>query len=214
MNYRDKERRDEIQAQKDKIFTEKDMDLMQQMQSQQNGLQKLIQEFRVSNADKLLEENQQLQDRLERLEVEDRSLHDNEHMNMPVESRQNRKKNQTIVPAARSNKVKKDKDFWKSHKPQYASVTQIQYDPYYNAKMMQSYNQGGGRYPEYVDSQEYEPTNDVYFDTKYNDRKPSMMFPTVLDDDMVMTRKGVFPRTARKSGLIKSYNGPVGHFVD
>ena len=46
------------------------MILMQSMQNQQKGLQKLIQEFRESNADKLLEENQQLQDRLANLEME------------------------------------------------------------------------------------------------------------------------------------------------
>lgn len=67
---KDAERKAELKAQKEKIFSEKDMILMQQMQGQQKELHKLIQEFRESNADKLIEENQQLQDRLYKLEVD------------------------------------------------------------------------------------------------------------------------------------------------
>lgn len=83
MRFRDKERRAELQAKKDKIFSEDDMALMQQMQHQQKGLHKLIQEFRENNADKLLDENKQLQDRLFRLEMEDRSINDKGYMTMP-----------------------------------------------------------------------------------------------------------------------------------
>ena len=54
---------------------------------QQKGLQTLIQEFRESNADKLLGENQQLQERLYQLEMEDRSLHDKGYMSMPTPDR-------------------------------------------------------------------------------------------------------------------------------
>jgi hypothetical protein len=81
---RDKERKAQLRAEKEKIFSEKDMVLMQQMQNQQKGLQKLIQEFRETNADKLIEENRELQDRLSRLELEDRSLHDKGYQTMPV----------------------------------------------------------------------------------------------------------------------------------
>ena len=59
------------------------MALMQQMQMQQKGLHKLIQEFRENNADKLLGENQELQDRLFKLEMEDRSINDRGYMTMP-----------------------------------------------------------------------------------------------------------------------------------
>jgi isopropylmalate/homocitrate/citramalate synthase len=60
------------------VFNEKDMVIMKQMQQQQMGLQKLIQEFRSNNADKLLEENKQLNDRLYRLEIEDRDIKNRE----------------------------------------------------------------------------------------------------------------------------------------
>ena len=50
----------------------------------QKGLQKLIHEFRESNADQLIEENRQLQERLSRLELEDRSLHEKGYQTMPV----------------------------------------------------------------------------------------------------------------------------------
>ena len=67
----DKQRKAELRAQKDKVFDEKDMIIMKQMQNQQMGLQKLIQEFRENNADKLIDENKQLYDRLADLEVEE-----------------------------------------------------------------------------------------------------------------------------------------------
>ena len=59
---------------------------MQQMQSQQKELHKLIQEFRESNADKLIEENQQLQDRLYKLEVDEKDYNKDDigYHTMPV----------------------------------------------------------------------------------------------------------------------------------
>lgn len=83
----DKERKAKLRADKDKLFNEKDMVLMQQMQSQQQGLHKLIQEFRESNADKLIRENSELQDRLARLELEEREFKKDEdagYYTMPV----------------------------------------------------------------------------------------------------------------------------------
>ena len=89
------------------------------------------------------------------------------------------------------------------------------------------------RYPEFVDTDEYKPSKDVYFETKHahkmpkderlnyflppledSNKKTSLMFPTVLDDDMIMTRKGIYPRTARRDGMLKSYNGPIGRALD
>ena len=44
------------------------------MQDQQKGLQSLIQEFRENNADKLMNENYQLQDRLYKLEMDEQQF--------------------------------------------------------------------------------------------------------------------------------------------
>jgi len=71
---------------------------------------------------------------------------------------------------------------------------------------------------EYVNTEEYKPTKDLYFDTKeaYRgakderldyflppledaNKKTNLMYPTVLDDDMIMTSKGILPRTSRRS---------------
>ena len=92
---------------------------------------------------------------------------------------------------------------------------------------------GADRYPEFIDTDEYKPSQDVYFDTKHankmtkdkrlnyflpaiddTNKKTSLMYPTVIDDEMIMTSKGIVPRTSRKNGIIKSYNGPIGRLVD
>lgn len=48
--------------------------LMKQMQDQQKGLQRLIQEFRDNNAEKLIQENYELQDRLYKLELDEQDM--------------------------------------------------------------------------------------------------------------------------------------------
>lgn len=82
-----KKREQNSKLKNNKMFTENDMVLMQKMQMQHKGLQHLIQEFRESNADKLLGENQQLQDRLYQLELEDRTINDKGYMSMPTPDR-------------------------------------------------------------------------------------------------------------------------------
>lgn len=101
------------------------MILMQQMQAQQKGLHKLIQEFRDSNADKLLEENQQLQDRLYQLELDEKQINQEDmgYHTMPIyegkgllryagiqllgkRKKRGRRKNSTIVIQAKPDKIK------------------------------------------------------------------------------------------------------------
>mmetsp|Transcript_13835 Transcript_13835/g.16051 ORF Transcript_13835/g.16051 Transcript_13835/m.16051 type:complete len:89 (+) Transcript_13835:159-425(+) len=88
------------------------MILMQQMQAQQKGLHKLIQEFRDSNADKLLEENQQLQDRLYQLELDEKQINQEDmgYHTMPIyegkRKKRGRRKNSTIVIQAKPDKMK------------------------------------------------------------------------------------------------------------
>jgi len=208
---RDKERRAELQAKKDKIFSEDDMALMQQMQLQQKGLHKLIQEFRESNADKLLDENQQLQDRLYRLEMEDRSINDRGYMTMPepkeIHKKLRKKKNSTIVYANNGKKVKKDKEFWKSHKPHYQSMPQIHYDPGYDAMlgsqmgrgMPPQANRGSDRYTEYVNADEY--NNPKHGNKMSKDQGGNYFLPPI-------------PNTARMNNMLKSYAGPGGRMLD
>lgn len=115
--------------------------------------------------------------------------------------------------------------------PQMAPQMDHMMDYGMDQSMAQTMNQhrGSSRYPEFIDTDEYKPSNDLYFDTKDankipkdqrlnyflppiddSNKKTSLMYPTVIDDEMIMTAKGIVPRTSRVNGNIKSYNGPVG----
>ena len=128
-------------------------------------------------------------------------------------------------------RLNKDKDFWRKHKPQ-LGMPFIHYDPYYTKMYPQTYRQNDD-YPEFVNTDDYKPSGEVYFDTKDANKIPkdqrlnyflppledankktNMMYPTVLSDDIIMTRKGVYPRTSRKGGMMQSYSGPVGRAID
>lgn len=52
------------------MFNEKDMNLMTHMQEHQKDLNNLIETFREDNANGLIDENHQLQDRLQKLELQ------------------------------------------------------------------------------------------------------------------------------------------------
>ena len=69
-----RKKKQEKQEEKDKIFSTKDLTLMQQLQSQQKQLNSLIENFWEEVALDLLGENNQLQDRLLRLEMDERAM--------------------------------------------------------------------------------------------------------------------------------------------
>lgn len=69
-----RKKKQEKQEEKDKIFSTKDLTLMQQLQSQQKQLNSLIENFWEEVALDLLSENNQLQDRLLRLEMDERAM--------------------------------------------------------------------------------------------------------------------------------------------
>jgi hypothetical protein len=115
----------------------------------------------------------------------------------------------------------------------YSSVPHIHYDPQYESRMMASMAVPKDEFPEFVNSDEYRPSKDVYFDTKQayrgnkderinyflppiddTNKKTNLMYPTVLGDDMIMTRQGIVPRTSRRGGVMNSYNGPIGRHID
>ena len=100
--------------------------------------------------------------------------------------------------------------------------------PSFNVPGMNRYSD-----PEFIDTDEYKPSKDLYFDTKHANRMPkdqrldyflppiddsnkktSLMYPTVIDDELIMTSKGIVPRTSRKNGNLMSYSGPIGKAID
>ena len=67
-------------------------------------------------------------------------------------------------------KLNKDKEFWKKHKPQ-AGIPYIHYDPYYTKMYPQTYRENDD-YPEFVNTEDYKPSAEVYFDTKDANKMP------------------------------------------
>jgi hypothetical protein len=86
-----------------------------------------------------------------------------------------------------------------------------------------------------VNTDHYEPVGDVYFDTKNPAQNPKderinyflppiddatkknhLMYPTVVSDEMIMTRNGVYPRTANysKGKIANEYNDFAGKDYD